>query len=138
MENKIKNKFFGIAILFLLLINFSFILAQENREITLGENTINFDSNKIDYSVVSEFGKEVTAFSFNKEDSFVEINGIKFENILPKDKSLHPSYIKLDASGNILEADLTANEKGSVFLINGLTFKAPPNSRVYYNKDGFF
>ena len=138
MKNKIKDKFFGIAILFLLLINFSFVLAQENQEIIFGENAINLDPNKISYYVVSEYGKEIITFSFNKEDSFVEINGNKFENVLPNDKSLNPSFIKLDASGKIIEADLTANEKGGVFLINGLTFKAPPNSRVYYNKDGFY
>ena len=46
--------------------------------------------------------------------------------------------MKLDTFGNILEADLTANEKGSIFLINGLTFKAPPNSRVYYDEASFF
>ena len=43
-----------------------------------------------------------------------------------------------EIASHILEADLTANEKGSIFLINGLTFKAPPNSRVYYDEASFF
>ena len=122
MKNKIKNKFYGIAILFLLLINFSFVLAQESQEIILGENTINYDTEKVGYKVESEYGEEVATFYFNKEDGAVEINEIKFENVLSGDKSFNPSYIKLDKSGEIIMADLTANEKGSVFLINGLTF----------------
>ena len=137
MENKIKNKFFGIAILFLLLINLSFILAQENQEIVLGENTINFDSEKVDYKVVSLDGEEIIQLDFT-QGGFAEIKGVRFENILPASESLNPSYMKLDTFGNILEADLTANEKGSIFLINGLTFKAPPNSRVYYDEASFF
>ncbi|KHO55379.1 MAG: hypothetical protein QT10_C0002G0039 [archaeon GW2011_AR19] len=132
-----KNKFFGIAILFLLLINLSFILAQENQEIVLGENTINFDSEKVDYKVVSLDGEEIIQLDFT-QGGFAEIKGVRFENILPASESLNPSYMKLDTFGNILEADLTANEKGSIFLINGLTFKAPPNSRVYYDEASFF
>ncbi|MBI2004518.1 hypothetical protein HYS72_03590 [Candidatus Pacearchaeota archaeon] len=133
-----KINIFGSVILFLLLINLSFVFAQENGEIVLGENTINFDSEKINYKLESEYGKEVTTLSFNEEGGFVEINGIRFENVLPSDISSHPSYLNLDKSGNIIEADLTANEKGSNFLINGLTFQAPPNSRVYYEEGGFF
>ena len=67
-----KNKFFGIAILFLLLINLSFILAQENQEIVLGENTINFDSEKVDYKVVSLDGEEIIQLDFT-QGGFAEI-----------------------------------------------------------------
>ncbi len=129
----IKQKnIFGIAILLILIVNFSFILAQE---IEIKNEIVTFDTGKVDYTI-SEDGKEIK-LKFT-DGGFAEIKGIRFENILPADKSLNPSYIKMDNLGNIFEADLTANEKGSSFLINGINFEAPPNSRVYYDKDGFY
>lgn len=127
-----KNKnIFGIAILLILIITFNFILAQE-------DEVYSYDSENVQSKTESEYGEQVTTLSFIDEGGFVEINGVKFENVLPKSESLSPSFIKIDSQGNILQADLTANEKGSSFLINGLTFEAPPNSRVYYDKDGGF
>ncbi len=126
-----KKNIYGIAILLILIINISFILAQE---IEIKNEIVSFDSEKVDYSI-SEDGKEIK-LEF-ADGGFAEIKGVRFENILPAGKSINPSYIKIDDKGNILEADLTANEKGSAFLINGLTFEAPPNSRVFYGEDGF-
>ena len=127
-----KENIYGIVILLILIANFNFVLAQE-----INKDIFSFDSEKVEHKVFSEDGKEITQLDFT-EGGFAEIKGVRFENILPARESLNPSYIKIDALGNILEADLTANEKGSVFLINGLTFEAPPNSRVYYNEDGFY
>ncbi len=87
---------------------------------------------------VSENGKEATIFFTEKDifdqETFVEIKENKFENILSADKSLHPSYIKIDNLGKILEADLTANEKGGDYLINGVKIHLNSGERVYYNQ----
>ncbi len=58
----------------------------------------------------------------------------EFKNIKPKDEKTN-AYIKMDQSGNILEADLTTNEKGSTFVFNDKKVEVPPNTRVVY-KDG--
>ena len=128
-----KNKFFGIVILLILIINFNFILAEES-----GEEFFSFSPEKVTSYTESSYDEEITTLSFVGEGGSAEIKGVKFENIAPTGESLSQSYIKIDAQGNILEADLTANEKGSIFLINGLTFQAPPNSRVYYKSGQFF
>ncbi len=132
-----KKNIFGIVILLILIVNFSFVLAEE---IEIKNEIVSFDSEKVDYIPFdnSIWGEDTGGFYFKKEGGFVEINGNRFENILSESKSLNPSYIIIDNKGNILQADLTANEKGSAFLINGLTLEAPPNSRVYYDKNGFY
>ncbi len=124
--------FFGIVILLILIVNFSFILAEEFK---VGNEVVSFDAEKVNYKTD---GNGEATFLFYDDGGFVEIKENKFENILPATKSLNPSYIKFDVSGKIIQADLTANEKGSVFLINGINFEAPPNSRVYYDKNGFY
>ena len=130
---KKKENIFGIAIFLILILNFSFVLAQE-----INKDIFSFDSEKVDYKVESEYGKEVITLTFT-DGGFAEIKGVRFENILPSSKSLSPSYIKIDNKGNILEADLTANEEGSTFLIQGLTIEVPKNTRVNYDiNDGFY
>jgi len=97
-----KENIFGIAILFLLLINFSFVLAQET-EIEIGDY-VSFDSEKVDSKFISEDGKDLLQLDFTDGGS-AQIKGKVFKNILPASESLNPSYIKVDdAFGDILEA----------------------------------
>jgi len=75
--------------------------------------------------------------TFAQEDANLNIKGNSFENILPS-TSENPSFIKMDKAGEILNADFTTNDKGGTFLINGVSFDAPPNSRVFFdNENGF-
>ena len=126
-----KENIFGIAILFLLLINFSFVLAQET-EIEIGDY-VSFDSEKVDSKFISEDGKDLLQLDFTDGGS-AQIKGKVFKNILPASESLNPSYIKVDdAFGDILEADLTADSNGGYYSINGVSVHLDPGERVYYN-----
>lgn len=114
-----KKIFLGFGILILLI--GSFILAQ-TPEIENAEGVS-----------VSYKGEEVWEISFTRENSFVEIQGNKFENILQTDKSLNPSFLKINSKGEILEADLTADEQGGDYWINGVKVHLEKGNRVYYN-----
>jgi len=78
--------------------------------------------------------KEFSTFVFREENSKVCIKENCFENIQSKPDG-PPSTIKLDKNGDILIADFKTNKKGGVYTVGGSTFEAPPNSRVYYNKE---
>lgn len=137
-----KNKdilIFGIVLLIILQI--SFIISQEiflpGQEIPKTDDLEIISQGDVKWEV-SENGKEATIFFTEKDifeqETFVEIKENKFENILSADKSLHPSYIKIDNLGKILEADLTANEKGGDYLINGVKIHLNSGERAYYNQ----
>ncbi len=130
-----KRIFIKIAV-FILLISSSLMQAQSPETETLGGIDISTQGD-VKWEV-SENGKEATIFFTEKDifeqETFVEIKENKFENILSADKSLHPSYIKIDNLGKILEADLTANEKGGDYLINGVKIHLNSGERVYYNQ----
>ena len=81
----------------------------------------------------TEDGK--STLSFIGEGGEVNIKGKEFKNIQPQSKSGIPTYIKIDKDGNIVEAYFTTNENGGIYTLGGSTFVAPPNSRVYYNKE---
>lgn len=136
---KIKNLLiFGIIIFQLF-----FIASQESQtqiflpgqEIPKTEGLEIISQGDVNWKVSGD-GKEATIFFTEKDildqETFVKIKENKFENILSADKSLHPSFIKIDSKGNILEADLTANEKGGDYLINGVKIHLNSGERVYY------
>ncbi len=88
----------------------------------------------IKYNKLEQGGR----FTFTGEDASLDIQGSKFENILPKDDSGHVSFIEVNPSGNVTKASFQVGDKGGNYLINGIKFSAPPNSRVYYdNENGF-
>ena len=138
-----KNKLFFFGIVLLIILQSFLILAQgeqiflPGQEIPETEGIDILSQGDVKWEV-SENGKEATIFFTEKDilnqETSVEIEGNKFENILSADKSLHPSYIKIDSLGNILEADLTANEKGGDYLINGVKIHLNSGERVYYNQ----
>jgi hypothetical protein len=72
--------------------------------------------------------------SFISEGGYLNLSGNVFENIVSQDEAGHPTFIKLDSEGNILEADFSVNEEGGNFLVNGVDFDVPANSRVFFNE----
>ncbi len=142
MKNKNKNILIYGIVLLMIIMQINFLLGEE---ISFSEQGVSETEEGVKVNTqgdvkweISEDGKELTLFFTKKavtdKETFVEINGVKYENILPADKSLHPSYIKLDSLGNILEADLTADEKGGYYLVNGVSVSLDKNERIYYNK----
>jgi len=77
--------------------------------------------------------EDMNRFSFTQEDAELNIGESSFKNIVPENKFGFPSFIETDDLGNITKADFTVNENGGIYLINGLNFKVPGNSRVKYD-----
>ncbi len=138
-----KNKnilIYGIVLL-IAIMQFNFLLSQEiflpGQEIPETEGIDVSSQGDVTYEV-SEDGKIATILFTEKSifevETFVEIDGNKFENILSADKSLHPSYIKVDQYGSIIEADLTADKNGGYYWINGVEIHLDKGERVYYNQ----
>lgn len=71
---------------------------------------------------------------FTEENSYVEINGEKFENILPINYWGTPSRIEIGLNGEILSANLAVNGSGGNFSLGGKKIIAPPNSNIHYSK----
>lgn len=120
INTKMKNKnllIFGIVLSIVL--QGGFVLAGD---------LATFNSSEIHYKI-SEDGNSAT-LTFVKE-GLLNIQGVEFKNIRP------PSSIEITNEGKILEADLTTNEKGGIYNINGNIFKVPPNSRLVYTQDVF-
>ena len=75
--------------------------------------------------------KDSTTLTFNQEDASVNIKDNSFTNILPEEKAGHPTYIKLDKNGDILEADLTASDN-TVLSFDEKDYKLSKDQRIIY------
>src|SRR3990172_2175989 len=64
----------------------------------------------------------------------VSVNGNDFNNIQSQDAAKHPSFLELDRSGSVTDADFTVNEKGGKYVFGNTEITAPPNSRVILDK----
>ena len=78
--------------------------------------------------------KGVSTLTFNRDNSKVCIYEDCFENIVPQFEANHPTQIKM-LDGEIQSADFTVNEEGGTYNFGGTSFQAPPNSRVFFDKD---
>lgn len=86
----------------------------------------------------NKIGEDKGRFTFTEEEASLEIDGISFENIVPKDESGVTSYIEVDNFGKIISVDFFVNDEGGEYFINNIKFNAPPNSRISYDfEDGF-
>ena len=72
---------------------------------------------------------------FKEKDSSVNIRGNFYGNIVPQDTAGHPTFIEMDENGRITKADFTVNEVGGIYSIGNTKFQAPPNSRVFFDKE---
>ncbi|MDP2672953.1 MAG: hypothetical protein Q8O84_04025, partial [Nanoarchaeota archaeon] len=96
----------------------------------------NIDGEYISISLSQDGDSRI--ITFNQKGSFAEVEGNRFENIQPTEGSLNPSFIKIDNEGNILELDLTTNENGGSYLINGVPIEVPANSRIVYRDNNIY
>lgn len=86
----------------------------------------------------NRIGEDKGRFTFTGEEASLEIEGISFDNIVPKDESGVTSYIEVDNFGKIIKVNFLVNDQGGEYFINNVKFNAPPNSRVSYTfEEGF-
>jgi len=105
-----------------------------NLFMNLPEGSIIGSEDGVKYDRLKEGGR----FTFTGEESSLIIQGSSFEGVLPKDSDGHSSFIEVNLLGNITKADFAVGENGGEYLIGGVKFDLPPNSRVYYdNENGF-
>jgi len=105
-----------------------------NLFMNLPEGSIIGSEDGVKYDKLKEGGR----FTFTGEESSLIIQGSSFEGVLPKDSDGHSSFIEVNLLGNITKADFAVGENGGEYLIGGVKFDLPPNSRVYYdNENGF-
>ena len=69
---------------------------------------------------------------FTEENSYVEINGNRFENIIPINSWGAHSRVQIGLNGEILSANLAVNGSGGAFFLGGEKIIVPPNSNIYY------
>lgn len=67
---------------------------------------------------------------FTDSDAIVNIDGNNFGNIDSENEN--PSIISFDSDGSIKLLDISVNDKGGIYTINGVKFSAPQNSRVIF------
>ena len=106
-----------VLLVLLIFLSFSVLAEEEPNEILdlssligLGENV---SGSGLDYSIEETSQRKDATLTFNDEDAFLDINGNRFENIQPNSEEV-TSMIKLDETGDILEADFMTNENGGI------------------------
>ena len=139
-----RNNLFLMRSLLVLVLFFSMIcfvfsadgkVSSENNAMDIGKLMGLEESNIIGDGLKYEKQDEGSKLIFEKEDSNLNINGNKFENIDPKsDGGRRVSSIELDEKGDITKADFTVNEKGGDYVIGGTKFHADPGSRVEFKE----
>ena len=123
-----------ITLIFLILfILISFIQADSpevvNYENLFETKDVNLTGKGLNHQVVDD----IHNFQFG-ENASLELNGDIFENI--KYNSISPGYMKLNTGGELVGVGFFTNEKGGEYTIKGTTVQAPPNSYVFYGKEG--
>jgi hypothetical protein len=96
----------------------------------IGENITGSDLS-YEQEITSDYEK--TTIIFDKEESFLDIDGKRFENIQPSSDELN-AFIKLDESGEIIGADFMTNENGGTYNFFGEEIIVPANSRVTFDQ----
>ena len=74
---------------------------------------------------------ETNSFTFEEEDANLKVGDDEFKNI----KEGTGSYIHLDETGVITQAEFITNDGGGTYSLGGTTFDVPPNSKVEYDKE---
>ncbi len=83
-----------------------------------------------------EFMKDKTGstFTYNKVGGSCEIYGEVYENIKSQKEAGHPSFVKLDKDGEVINADFTTNKDG-VYVFEGTEINVTNGSRITYSKE---
>jgi hypothetical protein len=132
--NKI-NKIIILLVFTLLIFQLGFINSEDiGAEVDVSEimglKDVKIIGQGIEVEKLVEDEENFYRISFINEGAFLVIEKNKFENILSQEKAKHPTYIKIDKQGGILNADFTVNENGGNYTFEENTIEAPPNSRV--------
>ncbi len=134
------NRLFVGFLIIGIVLGFVLVVAQEGEEEILDLGNLlgiggNITASGIDYSIEETEQRKDTTISFTKEDSFLDIGGNTFENIQPGSDELD-AFVKLDESGEIIEADFMTNENGGTYNFLGEDIFVPANSRVLFDQEG--
>ncbi len=121
-----------ILILFIL-ISTPLAFAQEEI-IDIGQTIFGLDEEGVIIGFGLETGKGALGIKiqFVEEGAFLEINGNKFENIVPNTEEI--AYMELGVGEKILLAQFTTNEKGGNYTFNETTYQLTPHLTLYYNE----
>lgn len=84
-----------------------------------------------------EGDSDVTSYRlhFIDEGATLGVREDIFTNIVRELKSLHPTYIKFNEDGDIINADFTVNEDGGNYTFEGEVIRALPGSRIFFDID---
>ena len=130
-----RELIFGIF--FVLLIGGFVLVSSEGEKLFdftdafgIGENITGKDIS-YEQEITSDYEK--TTIIFDGEESFLDVDGRRFENIQPSADDLN-AFIKLDESGEIIGADFMTNERGGAYNFFGEDIIVPANSRVIFDK----
>ena len=80
-----------------------------------------------------EKGDGMSTITFNGENSYINVKGDLFKDVKTGDENI-PAYLKMDESGVVREADLTA-DKDTFFVLNDKRVDVPEGTRIHY-EDG--
>ena len=79
---------------------------------------------------------KISTYEFEDKNGDFSINNPKyslnFTNVKSKDASTN-AYVKVGEKGEVIEADLTTNERGSSFVFGDKKIDVPANTRVTFN-----
>ncbi len=152
---KIKFIISLMIILIVFLLNFNLIAAAEEttstttsapveKEVVDVGILLGFEAGEIFGSGISttSLGDCNQRISFAEDDANLKLGDNSFSNIGPLYEEVdggepvkQNSYIDIDCSGNILQADFMTNNKGGIYSLNGNSIIVKGNSRVTYDTD---
>lgn len=145
LQHKMKNKFFILGFLVFLFSSIIFVSGDEAGDMTSYSESADISGivgadegflfvEKVNYEKVNGMSKlTFQPTEYDVPNGRIKIGDNDFTNIASSKNG--ESYLKVDGSGNIIEANLRIVKGNQDVIIDGKSFTAPPGSTINY-KDG--